>query len=297
MKIFHQTTPPSESERAISYQSVDKPGADEEQNPAFRRRQMIGGAIGAVLLLLIIVAAAVYTAMFYVSEDDYRRAATITDEIRAQQESLEPKRELLANAAQSGVIADAEFDRAFDTYKQALTRYKAKSEELAPLRVYRDEDAKRLLNNFTIKNQEYLEFETSISDSTPAIRAVAKRCDRTTFAAIVGEGSTVGEYTDKMDACVEAVNALASAPNQDIAKAGRTAKQYFATIRNAVADIQASEAVGDNSAYAAANDRLNEAKRAPGVFEAIAQVDYNGDSYRPTDQLNKLQNYLKSKVE
>lgn len=259
---------------------------------------LIGLIVGGAVLLLAGLATAVYFMFFHVSKADYKQASVVTADVKTLYGKLDAAATEYSDAVTNEYASDATVEKAKTDYEKAMTDYKTKVAELKKARALKDNKAMQRYTTFSTENNEFVEYNTTMAATMPAVRNMTKGCS----SAAIGKldsgrlNELVSQWDKALTKCNAAVAELVKSPNADAAKVGTKVQKAFADMRAAVVEMEAAYKANDRAAFNRAYGKIDDASSSADLEDTLTSVKKHNQSLDPTDKLGELRTYLDGKA-
>lgn len=253
-------------------------------------------AVGVVVLLAII-GILIYIVFFYISKDDYTRAAAQTDTVTMAGNELSVASDDYFQAVNNELTTDSQVASKQTDYGNADTAYQTAVTSLSSEKALGNSNVKVAYTAFVAKNKVFIANNSTLTQSMPLVRKATLDCSKSKIGVMDTSdlSKVVAAYDKAVGPCTDAMKDLSTAKNVDAATLGKNGVKYFAGMRTDIVAMQAS--------YIAKNRTLFETDYNAFVAKAklltaetdLSSIQKHQDSLFPKLELARLTTAIRSR--
>lgn len=240
--------------------------------------------IGVAVVVLVVVFAGPSKADYKKAQEKAQAAADSYNDFRSDFRGVSSR---LSSTVDKSDIKKAQ---------EALADYEAKVAELDGQRAFKDDEAKKLYDDFVEKNKEFVSFMGSLLASGDTIADVTTDCSAQKASGLSsGDTATIGDrYNDALTPCLESIEKLSKSDNKPLADYAKELHGLYKDQQALFAKLQSAYQSGNMTAARSVTYEIQSQARK---FSSISASEVN-DAIKETavqDQLNALGEYLTDK--
>lgn len=215
------------------------------KQPMFSKKMLLIGS-GVIAAIAIIIT--MLMLLGGPNKSDYNEAVTVMKALREDYKSMDSTMRRATSSMLSSGSSKSETEDI--SIEKELNSYKENFDKLKGLKALRDKEVKEAYDKLASKNEKFIPYVTSLSESMGDLNKTSKVCGEVS-SALRGVNPTsaeqaVSEFDKKTEPCTQALDKLKDVKNKTLA-------DFAGKMRKAIADVR--EVLGELPALADSQDR------------------------------------------